>query len=588
MRTSLSDPAVESTTLVELLCQRALHQTDEHVFTFLLDGETEEVHLTYGELDRQARAIGAQLQALGLSGQRALLFYPPGLEYIAGFFGCLYAGVIAVPAYPPQSNRSIDRVLGIVADAQATVALTTSQMLSNTERWFIHAPELRTLRWIATNNIAANMAHEWRDIEPGANTLAFLQYTSGSTAVPKGVMLTHGNLLSNLALMHRYAEFTPDSRGVIWLPPYHDMGLIGGVLQPIYHSFHTVLMSPLAFVQRPLRWLRAMSHYKATGSGGPNFAYDLCARKITPEQRATLDLSNWELAFIGAEPVRLETLERFADTFAPCGFRREAFYPCYGLAEATLFVCGGSKTAPPIVRTVQAMAVEGAEVDLGATAIAGSEGGTRTLVSCGHILPGHKVVIADPESLIECPAGQVGEIWVAGPSVAQGYWNRQEESERTFCAYLADTGDGPFLRTGDLGLIEHGELFVTGRLKDLIIIDGRNHYPQDIELTVERSHEALQPGGCAAFSVNVHGEERLAIVAEVSRPYRAAGRGLALDVASVAGAIRRAVAEHHDVRVYSVSLLKPGGIPRTSSGKIQRHACRAGLLNETLDVWEKE
>src|SRR5215213_5631539 len=334
LRAPSSETGSEFATLVDLLRWRASHQSRGRAYTFLGDGEAEESSVNYGELDRRARAVAAQLQTLRVaSGERALLLYPPGLEYVAAFLGCLYAGVVAVPAYPPRLNRPIDRLQGIAADSKATVALTTTGILSNLERRLAHAPEMKTLRWLSTDD-GEDVAGEWRRPEAGANTLAFLQYTSGSTAAPKGVMVTHGNLLHNLAMIYHGLGHTADSQMVSWLPPYHDMGLIGGVLHPLYGGFPAALMPPVSFLQRPLGWLRAISRLGADTGGGPNFAYDFCSSKITPEERATLDLSSWTVAFNGAEPIRQESLERFAATFAPCGFRPDAFYPTYGLAEA--------------------------------------------------------------------------------------------------------------------------------------------------------------------------------------------------------------------------------------------------------------
>ncbi|MGD8245571.1 MAG: fatty acyl-AMP ligase [Anaerolineae bacterium] len=587
------DPISECSTLVDLLRWRALHQAAQRVYTFLVDGELEQIHLTYAELDRRARAIGAFLQSLGAIGERALLLYPPGLEYIAALFGCLYAGWIAVPSYPPRLNRPDARLQGIAADAQASVALTTSRIVSSLERRFSHAPYLKSLRWLTTENLASDWADEWRDPSVGGDTLALLQYTSGSTAAPRGVMLTHGNLLHNLSLIHWCFETTPDSRVVSWLPFYHDMGLIGGILGTTHCGGTSTLMSPVDFLQRPVRWLQAISRTRATVSGGPNFAYDLCVRKITPEQRATLDLSSWEIAFNGAETVRHQTLERFVAAFEPCGFRREALSPCYGLAEATLIVSGGPKAAPPVLHTVQGAALESNQ--LVATSLEDED--ARTLVGCGQTLPEQGIAIVDPESLTLCLPNQIGEIWASGPSVAQGYWNQPGKTRDTFRAYLADTGEGPFLRTGDLGFLEDGKLFIAGRLKDLIIIDGRNHHPQDIELTVEQSHPALRPDCCAAFSIDVDDEERLIIVAEVKRHYRPgqrqeraapgfdSARPSSLDAREVIGAVRKAVAEYHDMRVHDMLLLRAWSIPKTSSGKIQRHACRAGYLAGTLRPW---
>ena len=562
-------------TLVDLLRYRALHQPGQLAFTFLQDGETASISLTYQELDRQARAIAAELQSLGVSGERALLLYPPGLEFIAAFFGCLYAGVVAVPAYPPQSNRPMPRLQAILADSQATVVLTTTQLLVNGSRRFAHAPDLEVLRWLVTDSVAGGLEDSWQETAVTSDTLAFLQYTSGSTAAPKGVMVSHGNLLHNERMIQQAFGHTEQSIVVGWLPLYHDMGLIGNVLQPLYLGRPCILMSPVAFLQKPFRWLMAISRYRATTSGGPNFAYDLCVRKITPEQRATLDLSRWEVAFTGAETVRAETLERFAAAFEPCGFRREAFYPCYGMAETTLIVSGGLKGAVPVIKTVQGGALEQNH----AVPASGGEAGARTLVGCGKSLQEQQIAIANPETLSRCEPDEIGEIWVSGPSVAQGYWNRPEETEQTFNAYLADTYGGPFLRTGDLGFLQDGELFVTGRLKDLIIIRGRNHYPQDIELTVEQSHPALQAGCGAAFAVEVEGEERLVVVASVERSYL---RRLVVD--EVVGAIRKAVSEQHELQVYAVLLLKTGSIPKTSSGKIQHHACRSGFLDKSLNV----
>ncbi|NEP08925.1 MAG: alpha/beta fold hydrolase [Symploca sp. SIO2C1] len=562
-------------TLVDLLHYRSLHQPDRIAYTFLLDGETSSISLTYQELDQKARAIAAVLQRQGATGERALLLYPPGLEFIAAFFGCLYAGVVAVPAYPPRANQKLSRLQVIVLDSQATLALTTTSLLANIESRFAQDTTGEAMRWLATDNLNSDLASEWNQTNGGESTLAFLQYTSGSTGTPKGVMITHGNLLFNSALINQCFQDTPQSLGVSWLPPYHDMGLIGGVIQPLYVGAPMILMSPVDFLQKPLRWLKAISHYQATTSGGPNFAYDFCASKITPQQLATLDLSSWELAFTGAEPVRAETLERFVTTFASCGFRREAFYPCYGMAETTLLIAGGLKTAPPVVSEVDGSALEQNQV---VPAPANSEG-TRTIIGCGRTWLEEKIAIVEPESLTKCAASQVGEIWVSGASVAQGYWNQPEKTQQTFHGYVADTGEGPFLRTGDLGFVHDGELFVTGRLKDLIIIRGRNHYPQDLELTVERSHPALRLGYGAAFAVEAEDEERLVIVQEVERRYLRN-----LEVEEVIGAIRQEIAQEHSLQPFAVLLIKTNSIPKTSSGKIQRYACKAGFLHDSLDV----
>jgi 8-amino-7-oxononanoate synthase len=567
--------------LVDLLRHRSAHLGHERAFIYLVDGEAEEVQLSYRELDRQARAIGGRLQSLGLTGERALLLYPAGLEFIAAFFGCLYAGVVAVPAYPPRRNRTMERIESIAADAQAKIALTTTEVLGRVQGVLDQSPNLKNMTWLASDQIEKGQEAIWREPDVHGDTLAFLQYTSGSTGKPKGVMLNHANLMHNSALIAYAFENTRSGVGVFWLPMYHDMGLIGGILQPLYLGCPNVLMSHVAFVQKPFRWLQAISKHKGTISGGPNFAYDHCVRKVTPEQRETLDLSNWALAFSGAEPVREDTIESFTRMFEPCGFRRESFYPCYGLAEATLIVSGGFRSAAPVIRHFDTKALENNQV---VDALADEEG-ARSLVGCGGNLLDEEIVIANPDTMTRCAADEVGEIWVNGPSVAQGYWKRPDESEHTFRAHLKDSGRGPYLRTGDLGFMQDGELFVTGRIKDLIIVRGVNHYPQDIEATAERSHEQLRPGAGAAFAIEVAGRERLVVVAEVER-----GRHRSKEsFEPIFEAIRRNVSAEHELSVDAIALIKAGSIPKTSSGKIQRHASRndflAGSL-QTVALWQ--
>jgi len=405
--------------------------------------------------------------------------------------------------------------------------------------------------------------------------LAFLQYTSGSTGTPKGVMVSHGNLLFNSADIDRGCEYTSESVVVTWLPTFHDMGLIYGVIQPLYKGIPCYMMAPTSFLQQPIRWLEAISRYKATHSCAPNFAYQLCVDKVTREQLATLDLSSWCIAFNGAEPVRADVLKRFAEVLKPCGFNLRTFCPAYGLAEATLKVTATRAKDLPTFYTVQSEALRQNRV----VEAQEQEPGSLTLVGCGYTEIDTKIAIVHPESLATCPPGEVGEIWVSGSTVAQGYWMRDQASEQTFGAHLANAGEEPFLRTGDLGFLLDGELFVTGRIKDMIIIRGQNHYPQDIELTVQKSHSALRPNCGAAFSVEVEGVERLVIAQEVERSYLRQ-----LDVDEVVKAIRQAVSEQHQLQVYAVVLLKTASIPKTSSGKIQRHACRDGFLNGSLDV----
>ncbi|HVF55637.1 MAG TPA: amino acid adenylation domain-containing protein, partial [Pyrinomonadaceae bacterium] len=561
-------------TVVELLRLRVQDGPERAAYRFLSDGETEQERITYGELDARARRIAAVLKSAGASGERALLLYPPGLDYVAAFFGCLYAGVVAVPAYPPRANRNLQRLQAIASDAQAAHALTTKSILTRVELAPAQKAGLEHLRWLATDDDALDSGSQLVEPEQfDAEALAYLQYTSGSTSLPKGVMISHGNVLHNSAYIHQGFGHTPESVSLSWLPHFHDMGLLDGIIQPLYGGFTGILMSPAAFLQRPLRWLEAVGRYRVTHTGGPNFAYDLCARRVGEEARAALDLSSWRVAYNGAEPVRAETLERFAETFAPCGFRWEAFYPAYGLAEATLKVSGGQAGGAPVLCTLRGNALEENRV----VAAAGDEEGARTLVGSGTTALGTEVRVVRPESLSECQPGEVGEIWVKGPGVAAGYWNRPEESERTFRAYLGATEEGPFLRTGDLGFVKDGELFVTGRLKDLIIIRGRNHYPQDIEAAVESSHAALRRGSGVAFSVEMGSEERLVVAQEVEARQQ-------VEWQEVIGRIREAIAEEFEVQPAAVLLLKPGAVPKTSSGKLQRNASRIKFLGNDWDM----
>ncbi|MBP2654774.1 MAG: Long-chain-fatty-acid--CoA ligase [Firmicutes bacterium] len=587
MKMAVADSLEKILSLVELLRYRAFKHPEKRVYTFLSSGETEGSHLSYKELDIRARAVAAFLQSLNLEGERALLIYPAGLDYIIAFMGCLYAGVVAVPAYPPRLNRNLLRLKNVVNDSNAKAVLTTSTIISKFEPLIAQTSGLSEVEWLMTDEINTAIAGRWKEPEITKDTLAFLQYTSGSVGVPKGVMVSHGNVLNNEKLIQTAFELDEESTIVGWLPIYHDMGLMGNVLQALYLGSTYVFMSPVDFLQKPYRWLKAISDYKGVLSGAPNFAYELCINKITEAQKETLNLVSWKKAFNGAEPVRYETIERFAATFASVGFRQEAAYPCYGMAETTLMVSGGAVSELPAYGKFSSEELEKNVVSIG------SSEKDRMLVSCGHAWLDHKLVIADPKKLCRCSADRVGEIWVSGSSVAQGYWNKPEITESTFRAYLADSGEGPFLRTGDLGFIHEGELFVTGRLKDLIIIRGTNHYPQDIELTVEKCHQAIRPGGCAAFSMEIDGEERLGIVAEIERQYRPRGNksqvssnenGQNKVLEEIYSAIKQAVFTNHELQADNILLLKPGSIPKTSSGKIQRHACRNGLLDGTLSA----
>jgi acyl-CoA synthetase (AMP-forming)/AMP-acid ligase II/acyl carrier protein len=581
----------ECASIVELVRQRAWQQPKKVVFTVLRDGElpatNAEASLTYQTLDQQARTIAAMLQLRlrflplkteGKFAPRALLLYPPGLEFVTAFLGCLYAGIIAVPVYPPRRNQKNARLQAIAVDSQAAIALTTTSLLNSIEKQFTESSELAELLYLATDELANEQAVDWREPIITPETIAFLQYTSGSTGTPKGVVVSHSNLLKNLEYIKRSTELDAESVAVTWLPSFHDMGLIDGIIQPLYSGFHGILMPPASFLRQPVRWLQAISYYRASHCGGPNFAYELCVDKITPEQIVGLDLSRWRNAYSGSEPLRRDTLERFAAKFQPCGFESKFLYPCYGMAEATLMITGGSVSEEPIYCSVQSDALEQHQVVEAAT----SNRSSRWLVGCGRTWLDTKVIIVNPETLTQCLPNQVGEIWVSGRGIAQGYWNRPELTQQLFHAYLADTQEGPFLRTGDLGFLRNDELFVTGRIKDVVIIRGRNHYPQDIERTVEQCHPALKAGSGAAFAIAGVGQDHLIIVHEVERSHL---RSLTVD--PIICAIRRAVSEQHELRVQAVVLLRPGSIPKTSSGKIQRHACKAAFLNGELTVIDR-
>ena len=552
--------------LVEVARWRAEHQASRIAYTWLADGETEAARWTYAELDLRARAIAASLMRNTQAGDRAVLIYPAGLEFIAAFLGCMYAGITAVPIAPPRDEAGQSRSQALLADCEPSILLTVS---AQSERLALLLPDqpANGMRLLSTDEIDPALAAAWRGSRisiKGGGAPALLQYTSGSTSSPKGVMVSAQNLTHNEELIRVAFGVTEESVIAGWLPLYHDMGLIGTALQPLYSGAQAVLMPPVSFIQRPARWLECISRYRASISGGPNFAYDLCLRRISDESRTRLDLSSWQIAFNGAEPVRAQTLREFAREFSVCGFQPRAWRPCYGLAEATLLVSVGR----------QPTTEEPSEP-------------AHVVVSCGPpvgAVEGQEVLIVNPETLRPCNSGAVGEIWVRGQSVAAGYWRKDAENRSTFAARPAGWDRGAFLRTGDLGFLAAGELFVTGRLKDLIIQRGRNHYPQDIELTVEQCHPALRPGGCAAFTYDESGIEKLAIACEAKI------RKVSLP-AELIERIRASVAQAHELETSAVLLLKPGALPKTTSGKVRRHACRE-LLESTsasvIAIWGRE
>ncbi|MEM8640790.1 MAG: beta-ketoacyl synthase N-terminal-like domain-containing protein [Cyanobacteria bacterium P01_G01_bin.54] len=565
-----------ASTLVELLRDQAEHRGEQLAFTFLRNGEEEGEKWSYRLLDARARAIAARLQAAHRPGERVLLLYPPGLEFIAAFFGCLYAGAIAVPIYPPRRNHHLQRLEAVCQDADAAIALTTEEVKARIGPWLADVPAMAEIDWYTTDQWDETAAVNWQPPDINGETLAFLQYTSGSTGNPKGVMVTHTNLLYNCADQAVCWEFGPDSINVTWLPVFHDMGLIYGILQPLYHGVPCYVMAPAAFLQRPARWLQAISRYRATHSAAPNFAYELCARKITAEERSQLDLSCWQMAMNGAEPVRPATLAKFAEVFGDCGFNPDAQCPGYGLAESTLKVTAVARTEKPRSLTLDPKALASDRIVLWH----GDPAQGISFTACGAATLETRVVIANPQTLAKLAPYEIGEIWIGGPSVARGYWRNPEATQRSFDVRLSNCDEGTFFRTGDLGFLDdRGALFVTGRLKDLIIIDGSNYYPQDIEATVENCHPGLRVGASAAFAIADRGREHLVIVQELERTYV---RNKNLD--EITATMRRAIAERHELPVHSVLLLRTASIPKTSSGKIQRQACRRDFLAGTLNV----
>jgi acyl-CoA synthetase (AMP-forming)/AMP-acid ligase II len=575
-----SDELPDTTTVVAMCMRRALVDGDRPGYVFETDDEQAPQQLTFGELDRRARAVAATLREHAEPGARALLNYPAGLDFLTAFFGCLYAGVIAVPAAPIERTRPDSalarRCRSIVDSAQPALLLSTTGTLAQIREETMGTSGLHALHPIATDAVDDHAADGWTAPEIDSGTIAYLQYSSGSTGTPKGVMLTHGNVLHNVAAIRSLCADGPEVAGAFWLPMFHDMGLVSSALMPVMTGGWATLMSPVAFLQQPYRWLAALDRPHST-TAAPNFAYDLCVRRVSDRQLATLDLSGWECAIVGAERVRAETLRRFADRFSTCGFRAESFAPCYGLAESTLLVSGGPTGRRPEPRR---FAVDALARDRTVEPAPGEP--AVELVGSGVARPGVRVVIVEPDTRRPAAPGRVGEICVESPSIGLGYWNRPEESAATFGVTLPDV-EGEFLRTGDLGVILDGELFVTGRRKDVVIVDGYNHYPPDLEATAESAHPATQPGFCAVVSIDDGSRERLVVLAELTTRTVLAlnaedhdtDESAAQLIPTITAAIRRALSAGHGVAVDDVVLLRPGSLPVTSSGKLQRFACRS-------------
>jgi acyl transferase domain-containing protein/acyl-CoA synthetase (AMP-forming)/AMP-acid ligase II/SAM-dependent methyltransferase/acyl carrier protein len=563
--------------LVELLRLRA-GQGECRGFSYEAESRDKLHSLTFAELDVRARALAARLQEDKFAGKTVLLCYPAGLDFLVGLFACLYAGAIAVPTNVSRARRAGCRFAAVAADAGASLALTCAAWCQDLAGLSKEMPELRHLRWLDSSKLNLDDAAGWRHPELSPTRPAILQYTSGSTGNPKGVVLTHACLLHNLERMFEVLRLYDGVTAVSWLPAFHDMGLIGNLLQAVFSHGQMHMMAPVSFLREPLRWLEAIGEYGAYVSGAPNFAFDLCvqrAEKAEPEELARLDLSTWKMGYIGAEPISPATLERFTKTFAANGFEVETFFPCYGLAEATLMVSGGPGRLAPRGRLLLASALE---VHRAVPANNGAP--TRQVIGCGQPLADMEVAIVDPATCLPCSPGEIGEIWVAGPSVAQGYWNRPEESAHTFAAVRADIPERRYLRTGDLGFLDAGELFVTGRIKDLIIIRGRNLYPQDVEDTV-RQEVAGCEGPAAAFAVPGSDTEKLVLVQEVARSRAPENAD------NLFRQIRQTIVEHFEVEIQSLVLIRAGSLPRSSSGKIRRRECQRRFLAGELEAVAK-
>jgi acyl-CoA synthetase (AMP-forming)/AMP-acid ligase II len=588
---SASVPATEPSTWLDNVWAHVTDRATAPALTFLSEGERESAQLSYGQLGARVRAIASRLAADGLYGKTVLLLYLQGLEFVEAILACLVAGAVPVPAYAPhpsQLQRVLARLHTIVREVRPDVALTTNATLESISGRLDGFPHLKESRWLATDELASG---DGTLLRPRAqpDDVAFIQYTSGSISEPKGVILTHGNLTHQCVSMRERLGWSEQLVMVSWLPLFHDMGLIGAIFQTVYNGGHAIVMSPLSFLQKPIRWLAALSRYRGTCSPAPNFGYDRCARRITPVEAQSLDLTAWQHAMCGSETVRPDTIERFTRVFASSGFRPEAFYPCYGLAENTLMATGGTQGVVPHVISPPTAAITAPGSD--------DQAPRRTaasLVGCGRTLPDQDLAIVDPIKRTEVPLGSEGEVWLSGPSVARGYWMQPEATAETFHAFIVGTrhGDadrlGPFLRTGDLGVLLDGELCITGRLKDVIVVRGQNRHPVDIEWTVQGSHAAVRASGCAAFADEGGGREGVVVAVEVDLTGTDCGESL---VPEVITSIRRSISAQHGLQPLAIALLRPGTLPKTTSGKVQRGLCRSLYRAQKLDVlsmWSAE
>lgn len=553
----------ENMTLVETIRRHASIRPDNIAFIFLRDGETEQERITFGELDSKVSRLAGLLRQQDRDNKPVVLLYSTGSAFIHAFLACLYAGIVAVPVNVPRKRQSPEKLISILRNSAGKRILTETALFGDLAGRFEADEFLGSVELLATDTDAWQTAQPLASADIDLDSVAFLQYTSGSTGNPKGVIVSHRNIMANQRMICEAFGHSDKTVFVGWLPFHHDMGLVGNIMQPLYLGIPSVLMSAAAFVQKPVRWLKAISKYKATTSGGPNFSYDQCVRRCSDAELAGLDLSSWKVAFNGAEPVRAETLAQFQAKFQRYGFSSRSFYPCYGMAEATLFVAGGVAGSEPVISTFDTAQLEDSS--------AGASGAPRArdIVGCGFGRMGQKILIVHPETKRPCAPGSIGEIWVSGANIARNYLRADGAIADCFNGRLADTDEGPFLQTGDLGLIHEDNLYVTGRLKELIILRGRNIYPHDIERSVSDAHPALHGCEGAAFSVDVDGEEKLVVIHEVSRTYLNK-----FDTGDITSSVRERLAADHDVGLHDLTLVRPLTIPKTSSGKTQRNLCQ--------------
>jgi acyl-CoA synthetase (AMP-forming)/AMP-acid ligase II len=560
-------------TWIEVIQEQSAIRPDKVIFTFLRDIDGEDSRLTFRELEQKMGSIGAHLAQGGATGERVLILLEPSMNYILAFLGCLHAKAIAVPAYPPSMKKQYGRLLNIIQDAQAKYAITSQAIYEKLKDWT--KEETPDLNWILIEElpliISAVYSFDWR-----ADDIAFLQYTSGSTGNPKGVILNHTHLIENGNRMIERWGIHEDAKMVSWLPPYHDMGLIGTILTPILAGTEAIMMTPYHFVQRPIRWLQALSDYRAEISVSPNFGFDLCVDRVKIEQRDQLDLSNWRVAVNGSEPVRPETLRKFATYFAPVGFKEEALYPGYGIAEMTLMISGGDWRKNPVYKHFDSILLEQGQ----AKVVVSNHPHARELVGNGQGVYDHDVIVVDPETHVQLSDGLVGEIWLRGPCVSLGYWKKEEATKQAFHAYTKDTKEGPFLRTGDQGFYWEDELYINARIKDLIIINGRNFAPQDIEWEIERVHAGIRKNSIAAFSIDHTGAERLVVVSELENRLL---KEVENPKQMLSNMIRRVISQTYHIPVYDIVFIKRGTILKTSSGKIQRQSIKKAYMNNELE-----